>query len=128
VTDGASEQPHRSWNRRGIVLAPTVRMPGPQLHELFLLNIALQLFDGVATWQGLPRWQEGNPFIRAAIETAGAGPALMLYKAQACACLLLLRRSAAPALAAWMLAAGAGLYIGLSFVPWMMRFVSLVGA
>jgi len=127
VTDGASEQPRRSSDRRGTGLAPTVRMPG-QLHELFLLNIALQLFDGVATWQGLPRWQEGNPFIRAAIDTAGAGPALMLYKAQGCACLLLLRRSAAPVLAAWMLAAGAGLYIGLSFVPWMIRFVSLVRA
>lgn len=103
-------------------------MPGRQLHELFLLNIALQLFDGVATWHGLRCWQEGNPLIRAAIETVGAGQALVLYKAQACACLVLLRLSAAPMLAAWMLAGGAGLYFGLSFFPWMARLLSLVRA
>ena len=98
------------------------------MHELFLLNLALQLFDGVATWYGLRYWHEGNPFIRTTIEAVGAGQALVLYKAQACACLLLLRRSAAPMLAAWMLAGGAGLYFGLSFFPWMARLLSLVWA
>ena len=101
-------------------------MPGRQLHELFLLNVTLQLFDGVATWYGFRYWREGNPFIRGAIETVGVGQAVMLYKCQACACLVLLRRSAAPSLAAWVLAAGAGLYLGLSFLPWMTRLLSLV--
>jgi hypothetical protein len=101
-------------------------MPGRQLHELFLLNIALQLFDGVATAHGLACWHEGNPVIRAAMQVLGAEPALLLWKAQACGWLLLLRRSAAPALAGPALAAGAGLYFGLSFVPWTTRFLSLV--
>jgi hypothetical protein len=101
-------------------------MPGRQLHDLFLLNIALQLFDGVATVQGLASWREGNPVIRAAIQALGAEQALLLWKAQACGWLVLLRSSAAPALAGPALAFGAGLYLTLSFVPWMTRLLSLV--
>jgi len=100
-------------------------MPGRQLHELFLLNVTLQLFDGVATSYGLACWREGNPVIRAAIQVLGAEQALLLWKAQACGWLLLLRRSPAPAVAGPALAVGAGLYLGLSFVPWMWRFLSL---
>jgi hypothetical protein len=101
-------------------------MPGAQLHELLLLNLVLQLFDGVATVHGLRCWDEGNPLIRAAMETLGPMQALMLAKAQACGSLLIIRRAAAPALAGWVLAAGAGMYLGLSFVPWMIRLLSLV--
>ena len=74
-------------------------MPGRQLHELFLLNLALQLFDGIATHHGLRSWQEGNPVIRAAMQALGNEQALLLFKAQACGWLVLLRRSPAPALA-----------------------------
>ena len=101
-------------------------MPGRQLHDLFVLNIALQLFDGVATAHGIACWREGNPVIRAAMQALGAEQALLLWKAQACGWLVLLHRSAAPALAGPALAAGAGLYLSLSFVPWMARFLSLV--
>jgi hypothetical protein len=36
-------------------------MRAPQLHELLLLNLALQVFDGVATVHGVRCWDEGNP-------------------------------------------------------------------
>jgi hypothetical protein len=101
-------------------------MYGAQLHELLLLNLALQLFDGVATLHGVHSWREGNPLIRAAIDAFGPMQALMLAKAQACGSLVIVRRVAAPMLAGPVLAAGAGMYLGLSFVPWMMRLLSLV--
>ena len=34
------------------------------LHELFVLNVCLQLFDGVATYHGVAHWGEGNPIAR----------------------------------------------------------------
>jgi hypothetical protein len=101
-------------------------MYGAQLHELLLLNLALQLFDGVATLHGVRCWNEGNPLIRAAIDTFGPMQALMLAKAQACGSLVIIRRGAAPMLAGPVLAMGAGMYLGLSFVPWMIRLLSLV--
>jgi hypothetical protein len=101
-------------------------MRSPQLHELLLLNLALQVFDGVATLHGVRCWNEGNPLIRTAIEAFGPVQALLLAKAQACGSLVLVRRVAAPVLAGPVLAVGAGLYLGLSFVPWMTRLLSLV--
>ena len=53
-----------------------------RLHQLFLLNLALQLFDGVATYQGLRHhWTEGNPIILASIPYLGTGATLLLFKA-----------------------------------------------
>jgi hypothetical protein len=103
-------------------------MPGRQLHELFLLNLALQLFDGVATLQGHACWNEGNPLIRSTMQILGVEHTLLLFKAQACGCLVLLRRSGAPGLAALGFRIGATFYLGLSFVPWMARFLSLAWA
>ncbi|HWP67314.1 MAG TPA: hypothetical protein VNO26_15565 [Candidatus Limnocylindria bacterium] len=103
-------------------------MRGPGLHELLVLNIALQVFDGVATLHGLCCWNEGNPLIRAGIETLGPTQALALAKAQACGSLVLVRRLARPVVAGTVLAAGAGAYFGLSFVPWMARLLSLAWA
>ena len=101
-------------------------MRSPQLHELLLLNLALQVFDGVATLHGVRCWNEGNPLIRTAMEVFGPMQALLLAKAQACGSLLIVRNVAEPMLAGPVLAVGAGLYIGLSFVPWMTRLLSLV--
>ena len=42
------------------------------VHQLFLLNVALQIFDGVATYFGLTtRWNEGNPLLGAAMAQLG---------------------------------------------------------
>jgi len=100
-------------------------MVGRQVHELFVLNVALQLFDGVATLQGLACWNEGNPVLRAAMAVLGVEQALLLFKANACAWLLLLRRSRAPRLALAALRGAAIAYISLSFVPWSTRLLSL---
>jgi len=75
---------------------------------------------------GVGCWDEGNPLIRSAIETFGPTQALLVAKAQACGSLVIVRRMAEPVLAGPVLAVGAGLYLGLSFVPWMTRLLSLV--
>jgi hypothetical protein len=94
------------------------------IHQLFLLNISLQLFDGVATYQGVHLWGEGNPWIHETMGLLGVGPALLLWKAKACGCLVLARRMQAHA-AVGVLGVSAVVYGVLSFVPWMHRFLSL---
>ena len=98
------------------------------LHQLLLLNISLQLFDGVASYHGVRWWGEGNPLISEAMVTLGIGPALLLYKAKACGVLVLLRRVTPPrtTLAAYAVVAVA--YGTMSFVPWLVRLGSLLGA
>ena len=74
------------------------------LAALFALNLCLQVVDGVATYVGVATgFGEGNPLLRSAMGTLGTAPALLLFKLEACLCLLvvwLLRRSwlAGPAL------------------------------
>jgi len=100
-----------------------------RLHQLFLLNIALQLFDGVATYQGLRlQWCEGNPLLVTSMSTLGIGSTLLLFKAKACGFLVLLRRAGARSLpyAQESLIAVATAYTFLSFVPWMSRLLSLL--
>src|SRR5262245_30256745 len=106
-------------------LLSIAQMPGRQLHELFLLNVVLQLFDGVATRQVLTCWNEGNPLLRASMAVLGPEQALLLFKANACACLVLLRRSSSTRLAIVSLRVAAALYFVLSFVPWSRRLLSL---
>jgi hypothetical protein len=99
-----------------------------RVHQLFLLNLCLQLFDGIATWQGMHLFGEGNPLLLNVMPALGAGTTLLLYKAKACGLLVLLRRLGAVAGAR----VGDGLvilatvYVTLSFVPWMWRIVHLV--
>ena len=100
-----------------------------RLHQLFLLNIVLQLFDGVATYQGLRmNWCEGNPLLASAMPALGIGSTLLLFKAKACGFLVLLRRAGERSLpyAQESLIAIATAYTFLSFVPWMSRLVSLL--
>jgi len=99
-----------------------------RLHQLFVLNVALQLFDGVATWQGMTLWGEGNPMIEVMMASLGVGLALVLFKAKACALLVVLRRCWRYREAYDALLVLAGLYTCFSFVPWMVRFVSLLEA
>ena len=99
-----------------------------RLHEIFVLNVALQLFDGVATWQGHLLWGEGNPVLQTIMATLGVGATLLLFKAKACAFLVLLRRCWRHRAAYDALLAVALLYVSLSFVPWMARYVSLLEA
>ena len=44
------------------------------VHQLFLLNITLQLFDGAATYFGVRHpWYEANPLIAAVMTQIGIG-------------------------------------------------------
>jgi uncharacterized protein DUF5658 len=87
---------------------------------LVLLNLVLQVFDGVATYLGLAAGHlEGNPIVAALLASLGTAPALVAVKLFACGCLLLIwqlrdrSRLALPALAAAALAYTVG-----SAAPW----------
>jgi hypothetical protein len=98
------------------------------VHQLFLLNLTLQLFDGVASYFGVAApGHEGNPLVAAAMRNLGIGMALLLFKTAACAALVLLRSVAgAHPIAARALAGLAAAYGCLSFVPWTARNVLLL--
>jgi hypothetical protein len=96
------------------------------VHNLFLLNICLQMFDGVATYLGiLGGAAEGNPIVAAAMTHLGLGTALLLFKAKACGCLVLLRRLGDTPLAVLALAGVAVVYVTCSFVPWLVQLWAL---
>jgi hypothetical protein len=97
-----------------------------RLHQLFLLNLVLQLFDGIATWQGHWLWGEGNPVLHVLMEWLGVGLTLVLFKAKACAFLVVLRRCWRYREAYDALFVLAVCYGSFSFVPWMVRFMSLI--
>lgn len=99
-----------------------------RLHQLFLLNLVLQLFDGIATWQGHFLWGEGNPVLLTLMEWLGVGFTLVLFKAKACAFLVVLRRCWRYREAYDALLVLAICYGTFSFLPWLVRFVSLMRA
>lgn len=89
------------------------------IRALVLTNLALQLFDGVATYAGLRAgFGEGNPLLAWALGQLGTGSALVLLKLQACACLLLLWRVRASRLVGPALAFCAAVYLTCSVAPW----------
>jgi hypothetical protein len=98
-----------------------------RLHQLFLLNLCLQLFDGIATYEGLRwHWNEGNPLLVLSIPYLGVGTTLCLFKAKACAFLILLRRLGNRPLVYESMVVLATVYTFLSFIPWLARIISLV--
>jgi hypothetical protein len=104
-------------------------MPTTRLHQLFLLNICLQLFDGVATYVGLQHhWSEGNPILASWMPFIGTGATLLLFKAKACAFLIILRRLAHEPFVYESLVVLATVYTTFSFIPWMVRILSLLNA
>ena len=96
------------------------------LYRLLILNLALQMFDGVATYQGLRLgFHEANPILVAAFGFLGVGPALLLFKAKACGLLVLLHRATPARVGVTVLRALAAIYCVLSLGPWLGKFVSL---
>jgi hypothetical protein len=96
------------------------------LPVLLGLNVALQVFDGLATYYGLRMgYGEGNPIVASMLTALGNAPGLLLVKAYACACLLVIwnlrgrSRLAAPALTATALAYAVG-----SLGPWSVAFAA----
>ena len=102
-----------------------MRVSEYDLHQLFVLNVALQLFDGIATWQGHWIWGEGNPFVHVMMTTFGVTLALALFKAKACAFLVVLRRCWRHQEAYDALRVLAVFYTSFSLVPWLVRFMVL---
>jgi len=98
-----------------------------RVYELFVLNVALQLFDAVATYQGLQvGWREGNPTLVAAFAYFGVAPALLMFKAKACGLLFLLNRNPQHNLVAPALYVLASVYTAMSLVPWVWKFSGLL--
>ncbi|MFN8546192.1 MAG: DUF5658 family protein [Candidatus Binatia bacterium] len=89
------------------------------LTGLVLLNLALQAFDGVATWTGLRAGiPEGNPLLASAMGALGTTPALVAFKLWACGSVLALWRLRHSALAVPALALCAVVYLACSVGPW----------
>ena len=100
--------------------------PRGRVYDLFVLNVALQLFDAVATYQGLQfGFQEANPLLRNAFESFGVLPALLEFKAVACGLLFLMNCHPAHQFVAAGLTAVAGVYSTFSLCPWLGKFAIL---
>ncbi len=109
---------------------PTMQTAGwarERLWQLLLLNLALQVFDGIATWQGVGIWGEGNPLMLHAMSTLGTGAALFMFKLKSCALLLFLWACAKRVpMVHDSFVVLATTYIVLSFIPWTARLVTLL--
>lgn len=94
------------------------------MYDLFILNVTLQIFDAVATYQGMQiGWKEANPILVRAFGIFGVGPALLLFKAKACGLLFLLSRNHRHHIVAPALTFLAGVYCVFSLVPWLTKFL-----
>jgi hypothetical protein len=90
---------------------------------LVVLNLALQIFDGVATYVGWERYGELNPLLLAAFERWGAGPSLVVAKLAAAGLVLVLAGIPRRTLATVGLGITFTAYTALSFVPWTFRLL-----
>lgn len=88
---------------------------------LILSNLALQIFDGVATYVGWGRFGEANPLLHTAFDLWGAGPTLLVAKSAAVVLILMLARAGRPALVGAGLSFTMAAYVSLSLLPWTLR-------
>jgi hypothetical protein len=84
-------------------------------------NLALQVFDGVATYVGWSRFGEANPLLHTAFTHFGAGPSLVAAKVMAAALILMLARVGRPAVVGAGLSFTMAAYVSLSLIPWSLR-------
>jgi Domain of unknown function (DUF5658) len=87
-------------------------------------NMALQIFDGIATYIGWSRFGEANPLLQTAFAMWGAGPTLVIAKGTAVALILMLARAGRPVLVGAGLSFTMAAYVSLSLVPWTLRLCS----
>ena len=90
---------------------------------LVVLNLALQLFDGIATYVGWAQHGELNPILAAGFVRFGAGPTLLVAKVIAIMFVLVLATTPRRALAAIGLTITFTAYTALSLVPWSQRLL-----
>ena len=92
---------------------------------LFLLNIALQIFDGAFTYHGLQIGiREANPLVQSSIAQWGVGWGLLYWKTFAGALLVFLRFIQPCLLTVAGLLLTAVCYVWFSFIPWLFIFVT----
>ena len=84
---------------------------------LVILNLALQVFDGVATYVGWEQHGEMNPILSAGFDSFGAGPTLLVAKLVAVMFVLVLATTPRRSLATVGLGITFTAYTALSFVP-----------
>lgn len=90
---------------------------------LLTLNLVLQLFDGIATYEGLQiGWGEANPLLVAVFGLMGVGPGLLLFKVKACLLLILVAYFTPPPVGVKVLRLLAAVYCTFSLAPWMAKF------
>lgn len=97
------------------------RRQGPLVFAIFLMA---QLLDGILTYWGVSRFGidlEMNGLLATTMHSIGPAPALLLAKALACGCGLMLyaNRYLRP------LAAVSGLCVGIAVLPWLFVWVSV---
>ena len=96
------------------------------LQELFAVNVLLQVADGFLTYQALRfGFSEANPILNSSMATLGSGTALLLFKAQACGLLMLVRRNVPPVFGSRVLRCTAVGYVLAAVVPWIGKLLVL---
>ena len=94
---------------------------------LLVLNVLLQVFDGVATARGLQLgMHEGNHLLATAFDYWGVGLSLVIFKTFACAALVFVYAAARQEVARKALAAIAVVYGTCSLVPWAVALLAVV--
>jgi len=88
---------------------------------LVILNVLIQLFDGVATYVGWEQHGELNPLLRLGFEHLGVLTTLTTAKLTAIILVLSLARLPRPTLAIYGLTLTFSVYTALSLVPWSVR-------
>jgi len=119
-------------------LAPSLALARPRrtlralvadrILALLFLNLAIQVFDGVATYVGVGLGVgEGNPLVAAAMRDLGTGSGLIASKLVAVLLLGLLYAHRDDRWVGTGLAVVAIAYVWLSVVPWTVLLGSLLG-
>jgi len=85
---------------------------------LLVVNLALQVWDGLATYGGLSHGvQEGNLLVQSCMADYGVGVTLVGAKAAACLFLTYLSHTVSLAVSQWGLMLTAISYVLFSFIP-----------
>ena len=92
---------------------------------LIALNLALQLFDGIATYVGWQHFGEANPLLRTGFDLWGAGPTLVVAKGAAAILILMLGCAGRPVLVSIGLSFTLVAYTALSLIPWSLATLAV---
>jgi hypothetical protein len=98
--------------------------PSSWVSLLVVMNLSLQVWDGLATYYGLSQGvQEGNPLLRSCMEYWGVGVTLVGAKSAACVFLVYLREVASLSVSQWGLVLTALSYVVGSVLSWSLVFL-----